>query len=112
MKKIRYFLEYIVVRAALGMVRILPHCAVKMLARLGGWGMALWPEAMKIACANIKVAFPELKPEEVRRIALKSFFNVAFNMTEFLWMSGRKKTHRKVYRYTGTGPLHAEKSCG
>lgn len=97
MKKIRYFLEYIIVRAALGMVRILPHCAVKMLARLGGWGMALWPEAMKIACANIKVAFPELKPEEVRRIALKSFFNVAFNMTEFLWMSGRKK---RIEKYT------------
>lgn len=97
MKKIRYFLVYIIVRIALEIVRLMPHCAVKALAAVCGWGMSICPQTRKIACANIKVAFPDMTAREIKRIAGKSFFNVVFNMCEFLWMSGNK---RRIEKYT------------
>ncbi len=91
------FLLYILVLFIYGLLRIMPHWLIKFNAVWLGYLLFLWPPARKIAVANIRTAFPEKSLTEIKRIARKSFFNLVFNLTEFLWMSGKVE---RIERYT------------
>ncbi len=91
------FLLYIIVVVLYGFIKIQPHWLLKLNAKIAGSVLYLYPYARKVTQANIKTAFPEKTPAQVREIARKSLINLAFNLTEFLWMCGRVK---RIERYT------------
>ena len=102
MKKLRYFSIYCVALILLKIFRILPRCSVKIVAVIIGNSIAaLSKRNMKMACANIKIAFPELSDKEHRRIAKASFRNLIRNMGEFIWMAGVAK---RIERCTWLSP--------
>ncbi|MDD4816398.1 MAG: hypothetical protein PHI85_00320 [Victivallaceae bacterium] len=97
MKKLRYIIEFAAVWCGYRVLRLLPHSAVKCIARIGAFFFTLVPGAMRVAVANIHTAFPEKNDAECRRTARKSFFHLVFNISEFLWMSGNRK---RIERWT------------
>ena len=102
MKKLRYFSVYCIALVLLKIFRILPHCSVKFVAvTVGGAITALSKNNMRMACANIKVAFPELSAAEHKRIAKASIRNLIRNMGEFIWMAGIAK---RIGRCTWLSP--------
>lgn len=97
MKKILWFLEYLVVLVPYLLLRLLPYCCVKVLANLGSLILYHIPSCKKLMLANVRCAMPELPESEVRRIARESAYHLSFNMLEFAWVHGEPKRIERCY---------------
>lgn len=86
-KRIRYFLETQLVRAAAWALPRLPRQLILLLARvLGGIAFALDHVGRSNALENLQAAFGELyTPAERRRIALRSYQNFARTFLDLFW---------------------------
>lgn len=92
-KKIRYFIEYILVLPWYFLIRILPLRCIFALASFAGFFLYLIPPFRKLIIANLKIAFPEKKICEIRRIARKNCTNTVLMILEFVWFMNR---HEKL----------------
>ena len=86
-KNIRYFISYIIALFFCFIIRISPRFIIRFYASLAAGCVYLMPSALKICCANIRVAFPEWNDRQVRSVAKKSIRGVILNFLEFIWMS-------------------------
>lgn len=94
---LRYRLEYVGILIPYGVVRILPRPAIRIAGRILGEAFHLTPGVARLVRANIRCAMPELSDAEVCRIEKASLFHVAWNMLEFVWLSGRPDRIRRCY---------------
>ena len=94
-KKIRWSLEFVIVCIPYWILRILPWPLMRAVAWILGFVIHLIPGARKLVRANIRSAMPELSEKEVRRIARKSFDHVAWNLVEYVWMTGKAERIRR-----------------
>lgn len=93
----RHRLEYMAVWIPYHLIRHLPYCVVKFIARCGGCLVHAAPSARRIVRANIHAAMPELPESEVNRIARESFYHIAWNLLEFFWLDGKPARIRRCY---------------
>jgi lauroyl/myristoyl acyltransferase len=61
-----------------------------------GYALYLFPRPRRLSCVNIKIAFPEKKDREIRRIAMSSMQNVCQTILELFWFSGRQERLLKI----------------
>ena len=94
---VRQFLAYIGVLLPIMVTRCLPHCAIRLMARIGGVAMYATPALRRLVLANIATALPEVPEARRRWIARESFRHLALNMLEFLWLEGKPKRVRRCY---------------
>ncbi len=94
---LRYRLEYTAVLIPYHLIRVLPLPVVRAGAKLLGRAFHLVPGAARLIRANIRSAMPELPPPEVARIEKASLVHLAWNMLEFIWLSGRPDRIRRCY---------------
>ncbi len=81
--KLESYLVYALARATVGLFRLLPRVpATSILDLVAGLCFLVDPKHRHIARVNLKIAFPDLGPEERDRIARESFRNVAHNLLE------------------------------
>ena len=97
MKNLYRFPIYLCALCGIGLIRILPYGALKVLARLAALLMRPIRPAVKLVRANIRTAMPELPEREVRRICGESFFHLFYNMLEFVWLAGNPERIRRCY---------------
>ncbi len=95
-KKIRYFLEYILLRLILFPIQMLSLNGIR---NLGRWlGNALYhasPQRRKIARINLDIAFGDTKtPEEKNRIAKQSIIHMVITALQCLWIT--RNTEQRV----------------
>ena len=95
--QIGWLLEYCAVLLFSGLVRILPHGALRFLADLAGAVLYFVPSVRKLLTANIRCAMPELPEKEIRRIARASMFHLFMNLLEFIWLHGDGKRIERCY---------------
>jgi len=94
---IRQYLAYIGILVPITITRCLPHCVIRLMARIGGIAMYATPSLRRLVLANIATALPEIPEPERRRIARESFRHLALNMLEFLWVEGIPARVRRCY---------------
>ncbi len=94
---IRYRIEYVAVLVLYGMIRLLPHGALRIPAILGGAGVWLMPTFRRMIIANIRTAMPEKSEAEAVRIGRRSCYHVIFNLFEFIWLSGNPRRIERWY---------------
>ncbi len=90
LKDARHYLEYL---AAIVTIKVITCCPRGLFFFLApGVSRLLWhvPQFGSVALMNVAAAFPEKKPEEHRRIALKSIENLFLTLCEFFWTKGKK----------------------
>ena len=88
---------YLCALCGLGLIRILPYGALKVLARFAALSVRpAWP-LVKLVRANIRTALPELPEREVRRIGNESIFHLFYNMLEFVWLAGIPERIERCY---------------
>ena len=97
MKTLYRFPIYICALCGIGIIRILPYGALKLLARFAALLMRPIFPLGRLVRANIRTAMPELSGREVRRICNESFFHLFYNMLEFVWAGGEPERIRRCY---------------
>ena len=96
--KILYRLPiYLSALCGIGIVRIMPYCALKVFAHLAALVMRPIRPVVRLVRANIRTAMPELAEPEVRRICRESFFHMFYNILEFVWVAGKPERIRRCY---------------
>ncbi len=95
-KRARYLLEYFFAACAYHLVRALPLSCVHAISNIAGFFIYLYPPARNLIIANLKVAFPELKIREIRRIARKNTSSTVLTVLEFFWFAGRHERLIKI----------------
>ena len=96
--KILYRLPiYLCALCGIGMIRVMPHGMLKVLARFAALLVRPIYPLGKLVRANIRTAMPELPEREVRRICRESFFHLFYNLLEFIWLSGKPERIRRCY---------------
>ncbi len=90
-------IQYWAVLLVSGVIRILPHGALRGLAKICGAVLYAVPPVRKLLTANIRCAMPELPETEVRRIARASTFHLFMNLLEFVWLHGDPKRIERWY---------------
>lgn len=96
MTRLREQTEYMAVAALLGLGRLLPERLVYGLFKLLALLLyALLADRRKLTLTNIGIVFPELNAKERRRIAIKSYLNVADSLAlNNLIVTGRVSNER------------------
>ena len=94
---IRQYMAYIGILLPIMMARCMPHCVIRLMARIGGLAMYATPSLRRLVLANIATALPEVPERRRRRIAWESFRHLALNMLEFLWVEGNPKRIRRCF---------------
>jgi KDO2-lipid IV(A) lauroyltransferase len=85
MKKIRYFLEYILLKLISKMLHFLPRRAVLFLgSRVGDLVFYCIPVRKKMTLEHIRLAFPEKSERDVSWIAREAYRNLGMNSFEHL----------------------------
>ncbi|MFN2355049.1 MAG: lysophospholipid acyltransferase family protein [Desulfopila sp.] len=85
MKKIRYFLEYTILKLISKILHFLPRQAVLFLgARVGDLVFYCIPVRKKITLEHLRLAFPEKSEDDIRRIAREAYRNLGMNSFEHL----------------------------
>lgn len=88
-KTVRDGLNFLLVFCLWSVIRLLPLCAIRWIARGGSYLMWVTiPSIRKISVANICAAMPETSVAEAKRIARESCYHMSRNMLEFVWMNG------------------------
>ena len=103
-KKIRFFLEYLLVASVMKIVGALPHTSLQKTARFFTVLMEKLPGTGGLCRMNIATAFPEKSREEVNHIARKSLENLVLTLLEFLWI---RKHPEKLEELIDTSLLDA-----
>jgi KDO2-lipid IV(A) lauroyltransferase len=88
-KRVRYWIEWLLVRFFGRLVRALPFAFVQKIADLAG-SLVFWADSKgrAVALANIEAAFgPEFNPNQRRRIARRSLQVFGRNFIELFWTS-------------------------
>ena len=94
---VRYRMEYLAVVCLCGVIRILPRCSLKGLARPAAFFIRCIPSARHLVLENLKAAFPEMDEKERVRIMRASFLHMIWNLLEFFWIGGDPARIRKCY---------------
>ncbi len=90
--RLRFALEYALIVFLYGIIRLLPHCGVKVIAKFfGKLAFSLYRPGRKLILANIQCAMPELSEQERIRIGRASMENTIFNLMEFIWLTGNRR---------------------
>lgn len=85
MKKLRYFLEYRILKLISNILHFLPRRAVLFLgSRIGDLVFYCIPVRKKMTLEHLRLAFPEKSEGEVRRIAREAYRNLGMNSFEHL----------------------------
>lgn len=105
MTRMVQYLEYLFLRAVCAVIRLIPFRSALRLARFVGRILYyLMGSRRRIALQNLRLAFGGEKPEaELRRIAVKSFENLAMIAIEFIWIPKILK-HLNHYVTMEVGP--------
>ncbi len=104
MKKLRYILEFILVKTLFTIIKIFPHSALFAVSSTIGRMIFLLPTISKLTTANVKTCFPEKSRKESKSIARKSMINIVQTFLEFVWFSGSKKRLKAHFQ----SPLNIE----
>ncbi|MBQ7207774.1 MAG: hypothetical protein IJS01_08260 [Lentisphaeria bacterium] len=94
---IRYRIEFLLVLCLLALIRILPRCALRPMARAAGACVRAVPSARHIVLENLKAAFPEKDEASRRHLMRESFFHMCWNLLEFFWIGGDPARIRRCY---------------
>ncbi len=80
------YLEFILFSLLGFIIRLLPLRAAQIFGRfLGLLSYWLFPRRRSIALGNLNQAFPELRSNDIKRIATRSFESFGISMAEFAW---------------------------
>jgi KDO2-lipid IV(A) lauroyltransferase len=86
--RIRFLLEYLIVRAVRALVRVLPHAAVRALGGAIGFTFyAVDRGHRRLAIQNLQTAFPSRSARECRRLARRTFKHFGRLLTVLLKFS-------------------------
>lgn len=98
MRAARHRLEELLVRAVRGMVRLLPHAAVRGLGALAGMAFYVFDRRhRRVALGNLAQAFPSRPPRERRAIAremFRHFGRLLFEMLKFSTLTPEQMLER------------------
>ena len=85
-----YWLEYVLLRGAGSMIRLLPRRWALAFGRAAGSLFFRISSRREVALDNLRLAYAgELPPRELQRIAREAFRNIAQLAVESLWTRGR-----------------------
>lgn len=97
-KRLKHRLEFLFLKAVQFAANLLPATwAVGMGAPLGTLGYGLWKRRRLIAQANLRFCFPEQNDAWVKRVARRSFVNLAKAMIDYMRLAGLNE--RNISRY-------------
>ncbi len=89
MKKVRFFLEFVILSWLGYVVRMLPRKGVLFLgARLGDFAYYCVPIRKKLTIAHLKHSFPEKSSREISDLARRVYRNLGMNGLEHLCLPG------------------------
>ncbi len=91
-KPLRDKIAYYSAALGIAILKILPLCGIKLLAKIGQ--LAMWycrSDAKSISMANLKIAFPDMSEKERYRIAKESIYSLALTSLTPFWFSGNLK---------------------
>lgn len=97
LKQLRWIIEYLLISIPCFLLRFEPWWMMRGTAWFFGFALHLIPPARNLVRANIRAAMPELSEADVRRIARRSFDNLMWNLTEYIWLIGKEKRIRRCY---------------
>ena len=99
----RYYVEYMLFRAAMGLVNLFPMVISTWIMRRIGEIMCLaMPKRRKVAFDNLNIAFGDSKtPIEKRKIVTESFRNLLTSFMEFFRLPKFIKVAKKHIRFEG-----------
>lgn len=100
MKNIRHLAAYFWASLGLGFLRLLPRPVVLAMAWIGGTFMYhVGYHYRNIAIANLRIAFPDKSPSELKAIHLRSFKSLILSMLDFFWMMDTTKRFKKYSKF-------------
>ncbi len=104
---LQYRIEYAVAAALLGLCRVLPERAICALFR----GIArplfhLMGSRKKLCLRNLEIAFPEKSPAERRKLARKSYLNLAENMALNTLIMANRISNERLMQIVETDDWH------
>jgi KDO2-lipid IV(A) lauroyltransferase len=79
-------LQYLGARALLGMIQMLPWGVARRMGRLGAWWSWTFdqPARKAMAAENLRLAFPEMDPRQVRRTVRGVYCHLADSIVDWL----------------------------